>query len=49
MGRDALGEHTLVVSIAAGITLRQLAEGLGGERRVVQRLRGMWRARFFFA
>jgi pyrroline-5-carboxylate reductase len=34
--RPAVGTQHLVVSIAAGITLRQLAEGLGSERRLIR-------------
>jgi pyrroline-5-carboxylate reductase len=34
--RPAVGTQHLVVSIAAGITLRQLAEGLGSEQRLVR-------------
>ncbi|RUT34970.1 pyrroline-5-carboxylate reductase [Arsenicitalea aurantiaca] len=30
--RDAVGPHTLVISIAAGISLKQLGQGLGTER-----------------
>lgn len=32
----ALNHRHLVVSVAAGITLRQLADGLGGERRLIR-------------
>jgi pyrroline-5-carboxylate reductase len=34
--RPAVGPRHLVVSIAAGITLRQLADGLGADRRLVR-------------
>src|SRR5262245_26485477 len=34
--RPAVSERHLVVSIAAGITLRQLGEGLGSNRRLVR-------------
>jgi pyrroline-5-carboxylate reductase len=34
--RNAVGERHLVVSIAAGVTLRQLADGLSGNRRLVR-------------
>jgi pyrroline-5-carboxylate reductase len=34
--RPVLTNRQLIVSIAAGITLRQLAEGLGSERRLVR-------------
>jgi pyrroline-5-carboxylate reductase len=34
--RPAVGPRHLVVSIAAGVTLRQLAEGLGPDRRLVR-------------
>src|SRR5262245_46507850 len=34
--RPAVSERHLVVSIAAGITLRQLSEGLGSNRRLIR-------------
>lgn len=34
--KPALGDHHLVVSIAAGVTLQQLALGLGGKRRIIR-------------
>jgi pyrroline-5-carboxylate reductase len=34
--RPAVGPRHLVVSIAAGITLRQLADGLGADRRLIR-------------
>jgi pyrroline-5-carboxylate reductase len=34
--RPAVGARHLVVSIAAGVTLRQLADGLGSDRRLVR-------------
>src|SRR5262249_25307158 len=34
--RPTLGARHLVVSVAAGFTLRQLAEGLGADRRLVR-------------
>jgi pyrroline-5-carboxylate reductase len=33
---DALGDHALVVSVAAGIPIRRLADALGGERAIVR-------------
>src|SRR6266403_606988 len=34
--RPWVGERQLIVSIAAGITLRQLADGLGSDRRLIR-------------
>jgi pyrroline-5-carboxylate reductase len=34
--RSIVSNHHLIVSVAAGITLRQLADGLGSERRLVR-------------